>query len=98
MLATQVLLAAAFLAGVALQTSTAGVPVVKASGGLATLLAVSADDRRVLEREGIGHLDEGRVMASRLEADGIRGRFSGDADRGWAMDLGVRVQEVRAGA
>ncbi|KAL8400731.1 hypothetical protein RB594_000946 [Gaeumannomyces avenae] len=98
-LAAQVLLSAAFLAGVALQTSVSGTPVLKASGGggLAALLAVPADDKRaLLEREGgvVGcHLDEGRAMAARLEADGIRGRFAGDADRGWAMDLGVRVRE-----
>ncbi|KAI6371362.1 hypothetical protein MCOR25_003970 [Pyricularia grisea] len=89
-LVVQVVLAAAFLGGVIMETILLDVRVLKSSA-LAGMFAVSAEDRKLLEAEGIGRVDEGHVMASAIKADGIRGRFVCSGDReGWVLDLGVR--------
>lgn len=86
----QVVLAASFLGGVIMETILLDVRVLKSSA-LAGMFAVSAEDRKLLEAEGIGRVNEGHVMASAVKADGIRGRFVCSGDReGWVLDLGVR--------
>ncbi|TLD27313.1 hypothetical protein PspLS_04552 [Pyricularia sp. CBS 133598] len=89
-LVVQVVLAASFLGCVIMETSLLDVRVLKSSA-LAGMFAVSAEDRKLLEAEGIGRVDEGHVMASAIKADGIRGRLVCSGDReGWVLDLGVR--------
>ncbi|KAI6462311.1 hypothetical protein MCOR17_005979 [Pyricularia oryzae] len=89
-LVVQVVLAASFLGGVIMETILLDVRVLKSSA-LAGMFAVSAEDRKLLEAEGIGRVNEGHVMASAVKADGIRGRFVCSGDReGWVLDLGVR--------
>ncbi|TLS28593.1 hypothetical protein PpBr36_00847, partial [Pyricularia pennisetigena] len=89
-LVVQVVLAAGFLGGVIMETILLDVRVLKSSA-LAGMFAVSAEDRKLLEVEGIGRVHEGHVMATAIKADGIRGRFVCSGEReGWVLDLGVR--------
>jgi hypothetical protein len=83
----QVALTAAFLVGVITQTAMMKVKVLKSSS-LATLLAISAEDKAFLERQSLGSVEEEHLMAQRMR--NVTGRFGMADDRGWVMGLSSR--------
>ncbi|KAK0630085.1 hypothetical protein B0T17DRAFT_506582 [Bombardia bombarda] len=89
-LAAQVTLSAVFLVGIMIQTAVWKVRILKASA-MATLFAIPADGKMVLERRGLGSIDDDNSMTQRLES--ITGRFK-LGDRGWKLDLGRSSHEV----
>ncbi len=83
-LAAQVSLTAVFLVSIIAQTAVWKVKVLKGST-LATLFAIGAEDKVLLERQKLGIVDDGTEMGR--QARRIRGKFS-IGNRGWVLDLG----------
>jgi hypothetical protein len=85
------------------QTAVWKVAVVKDNGAMATLLAVTSEDRAVLERYyGLSGYDpDNKDEVSRKTAD-LTGRFrSWDGGRGWVLTLGSKERgpdEAAAGS
>ncbi len=91
-LISQVALSAVFLVAVMVQTAVMEVKVIKSSS-LATMFAISAEDKYYLERDIIvGRLGEASRMAQRLKD--VTGRFMVMGSRGWVVDLGHRGSPV----
>ena len=88
----QVAISTAFLVGVVVQTSALKVKVLKSSA-LATLFALTAEDKAILERENPTLVEDSRVMAERLNT--VTGKFGLAAEKGWALKLGGREELAR---
>lgn len=93
-LATQVVMSIALMVGIIVQTAAWNVMIVKGSGSaMATLLALSPEDRARLGQDGVGVdiLDrstpdvEGATITQKIH--GVKARLK-SGDRGWRMELG----------
>lgn len=87
----QVALSAVFLLGVMVQTAVMDAKVLKSSS-LATMFAISAEDKSYLERDNLGRVGEASKMGRRLKD--FRGKFVVMGSRGWLLDLGHREGPV----
>jgi hypothetical protein len=90
-LAAQVAFSTLFLMGIMVQTMAWKVNVLKASAS-ATLLAISSEGRGLLERQGLGGVENPTEMTRKLQT--LTGKFTMAADRGWLIDLGRRGDGV----
>ncbi|KAH8899409.1 hypothetical protein GQ53DRAFT_836453 [Thozetella sp. PMI_491] len=83
-LAGQVFLTSVFLVSIMAQTAVWKVKVLKGST-MATLFAIGAEDKVLLERQKLGIIVDRTELAR--QAGRITGKFS-DGDRGWVLSLG----------
>lgn len=92
-LASQVVLSGLFLAAVMAQTWWLGVRVLKSSA-LATLLAVTSEDKRNLERERLDRIGDPRDMGR--NAAQLAGTMRLE-NRGWMLRVARRYQRSSGG-
>ena len=85
-LALQVFLVVVFLGSIVAQTAIWKVKVLKSST-IATLFAIGAEDKVLLERQNLGGINNTAEMTR--QADMLTGEF-GEGDQGWVLEVARR--------